>query len=272
MKTSCGWGAACTAFFISIMAGSGVAAEPNSYSFSNLLVRETATLPKLQSLRFVTVEGFAPFSSFQTGGTLRGIHVDLARALCAELNITAGCTLRAVAFEDIENLLVSGQADIALAGLVPSIQNRNNLSFSVPYFRYVSKFLGQKGKALQNGAKIGVVNQSAHQAMAQVLFPKLNVTAFNSEAEAIAALEKGTLSAVFGDGLKLAVGISDTSCCELKSGNYFLPALRPDTLSAATSRSRYDVLTAVNAALRQMATDGRLDEIYLRHMPVNPLQ
>lgn len=272
MKISCGLGAACTAFLISLMAESGVAAEPNSYSFSNLLVRENTAVPKLQALRFVTVEEFAPFSWFETNGTLRGIHVDLARALCAGLNITAGCTLRAVAFEDVENLLVSGQADIALAGLVPTIENRNNLSFSVPYFRYASKFLGQKDKTLQDDAKIGVVNQSAHQAMAQVLFPKLKTTAFGSEAEAIAALEKGTLSAVFGDGLRLAAAQSSMPCCELKSGNYFLPNLRPDTLSAATSRSRNDVLTAVNAALRQMAADGRLDEIYLRHMPVNPLQ
>jgi polar amino acid transport system substrate-binding protein len=254
------------------MTESGVAAEPNPYSFSNLLVRENTSTPKLQALRFVTVGDFTPFSFFEANGTLRGIHVDLARALCAELNITAGCTLRAVAFEDIQNLLVSGQADIALAGLVPNVQNRNDLGFSVPYFRYASKFLGPKGKTLQDDAKIGVVNQSAHQAMAQVLFPKLKVTAFDSEAEAIAALEKGTLSAVFGDGLRLAVAQSTTSCCELKSGNYFLPALRPDTLRAATARSRNDVLTAVNAALRQMATDGRLDEIYLRHMPVNPLQ
>ncbi len=253
----------------------GFAAERAPILFSNPLVRDTAAAPQLQALRFVTVDGFAPFSAFDTSGTLRGVHVDLARAICGELKITTGCTLQAVAFEDVENLLISGQADVALAGLVPAAQNRKNLEFSVPYFRYPSKFLVQKGKPITDGMVIGVVKDSAHQRMAKALFTKLKLTAFDRNEDALTALKAGTVSALFGDGLQLAIMQSEDQslvCCELQNDNYFLPDVRPDTLSAAIANSRGDVLAAVNAALKQMAIDGRLDEIYLRYMPVNPLK
>ena len=251
------------------------AAETRGMLFLNPLVRESGATPQLQSLRFVTVDGFAPFSTFDANGTLRGVHVDLARGICAELKITSGCTLQAVAFEDVENLLISGQADVALAGLVPTVQNRKNLSFSVPYFRYPSKFLAQKHMPPDAKINIGVVKDSAHQQMAKVLFPDLKQTPFASDAEAVAALKAGTISSLFGDGLQLALMQSadqSLSCCALKPENYFLPALRADTLRAAVPTSKADVLATVDAALRQMSVDGRLDEIYLRQLPVNPLK
>ena len=253
----------------------GIAAETAQILFSNPLVRDSAAIPKFQSLRFVTVDGFAPFSGFDGTGTLRGVHVDLARSICAELKIVTDCTLQAAAYDEIENLLISGQADVALAGLVPTALSRKSLSFSVPYFRYPAKFLTLKGKTLTNGMVIGVIKDSVHQKMAQALFNKLKLTAYDTDADAIAALKTGTISGLFGDGLKLAMMQSEDAtltCCQLQTENYFLPEIRADTLSAAISNSRTDVLMAVNAALRQMAVDGRLDEIYLRYIPVNPLK
>jgi polar amino acid transport system substrate-binding protein len=251
------------------------AAEAPQVLFFNPLVRDNAAPPKLQSLRFITVDNFAPFSAFDTTGTLRGIHVDLARAICAELQLTTSCTLQAVTFEDVENLLISGQAEVALAGLVPSEQSRKSLYFSVPYFRYPSKFLALKSTSLGPNAAIGVIESSVHQRMAAALFPDFKPTQFAKEADAIAALKLGTISALFGDGLQLALlksGDPTLSCCELMAANYFLPIVRPDFLSAAISANRSDVLAAINSALRQMAVDGRLDEIYLRHLSINPLK
>jgi polar amino acid transport system substrate-binding protein len=254
---------------------SGFADENAQILFSNPLVRDSVALPKLQGLRFATVDGFAPFSAFDANGTLRGVHVDLARAICAELKITTGCTLQPVAFDEIERQLVTGQTDVGLAGLVPTQANRKNLSFSVPYFRYPAKFLAVKDKQLSDGIVVGVIKDSAHQKMAQTLFSTLKLTAFDSVADALVALKAGTISALFADGLQLAmIQNEDRSliCCELQTENYFLPDVRPDSLSAAVANSRGDVLAAVNAALRKMAGDGRLEEIYLRYVPVNPLR
>lgn len=252
-----------------------VSEETSKILFSNPLVRENAGPLKLQSLRFVTVDDFAPFSAFDANGTLRGVHVDLARAICAELQITTGCTLQAAQFDDVESLLISSQADVALAGLVPNAQNRKNLGFSVPYFRYSSKFLARKNMVLDSKTVVGVVKDSAHQTMVKVLFPNLKQEVFETDLVAFSALKAGTVSALFGDGLAFALAQSSDptfDCCALQSANYFLPAVRADTLRAATSAARPDILLALDSALKQIAVDGRLDEIYLRYLPINPLQ
>jgi polar amino acid transport system substrate-binding protein len=256
--------------FLFVSVGYGCAQEV--YLF-NPLIRDVSTPAKPQSLRFVTVDGFQPFSAFDKSGTLRGVHVDLARAICAEVKLNAQCTLQVVDFNEAESLLKSGQADVALAGIVPTAENRNNLSFSFPYFRYPSKFLSKKDAALKDGAIIGVIGGSVHQKMAEILFPATKRTTFTTETEAIASLKANTISALFGDGLHLAELLSnaEVTCCKLESENYFLPALRPDTLRAATSSKRPEVLAIIDSTLRQMALDGRLDEIYLRYVPVNPL-
>lgn len=249
-----------------------LAADKDPILFANPLIRDSATLPKLQSLRFVTVEDFAPFSFFDNNNALRGIHVDLARGICNVLKIEAGCTLQVAAFPEVENLLEAGLADVALAGLVPSVQNRKSLGFSIPYFRYPSKFLIQKGKTLDTIASIGVVRDSIHRDMTKQLFSSFKLVDFDNDAAAVEALKAGTISAVFGDGVRLATQQANNSCCELTPENYFLPSIRPDWLSAATAKSQAEILAAVNSALRQMASDGTLDEIYLRQLPVNPLQ
>ena len=258
-----------------VFAKDSIAAESGPILFSNPLKREAGAIPQLQTLRFITVDGFAPFSAFDNQGILRGVHVELAKAICGELKKTTTCTLQAIAFEDIESQLISGQADVALAGLVPTAQTRKNLAFSIPYFRFASKLLVRKNVLLQNGTRIGVVKDTTHQKMAEALFPAYNITAFTNEDEAFASLKANTISAIFGDGLQLTRAQSQDAslnCCQLQPGNYFLPSIRPDSLNAAFSNSRADVTAAVDAALRQISVDGRLEEIYLRHMAVNPLK
>jgi polar amino acid transport system substrate-binding protein len=258
-----------------LMCSPVLAQQTKQTLFMNPSVRENAAPPKLQGLRWVTVENFAPFSSFDAAGTLRGVHVDLARAICAQLNITTGCTLQAVAFEDVENLLISGQADAALAGIVPSVIKRKNLDFSAPYFRYPSKFLTQKTKSGQQTEVIGVLEGSIHQTMATLLFPGRKQMAFANEANALSALKTNVFGSLFGDGLRLATLLDEDQglqCCALQPANYFLPELRADALRMAVSLDRQDILSAVNGVLRDMSVDGRLDEIYLRHLPINPFK
>lgn len=257
---------------LALFVESAFASDPKETIFFNPFVRESSVGDTIKSLRIVTVDDFAPFSSFTNDGKLGGVHVDLAKAICAELKVSDSCTLQVVAFEDVTNLLLSEQADIALAGLVPNQENRNLLAFSLPYFRYPSKFLLQEKQSVATIDAIGVVSGSIHEQIAKTIFPKVNITPFSSEADAAQAINSGAVNALFGDGLKLAElknGNPALNCCRLSEENYYLPALRFDQLNAAVSLQRPDLVVAINNALRRIAVDGKMEEIYLRHMPVN---
>jgi polar amino acid transport system substrate-binding protein len=226
----------------------------------------------LTSLRFVTVDGFAPFSFFDGEGRMTGVHVDLARAICKSIEVNAGCTIQPMAFGDIENALASGQADAALAGITPTEINRANLAFSVPYARLPARFL-ENSKAIvgaQGKVATGLVKDGIHAALARTLFPGLELTEFASQEAALAALRSGEVQRVFADGLALgywAASPAAQNCCKLQPGGYHLTTMKPDELRVAVASSNQDLLGAINAALRDIQISGALDEMMVRHLP-----
>jgi polar amino acid transport system substrate-binding protein len=219
------------------------------------------------SLRFITVDGFAPFSAFDAAGQVRGIHVDLARMICLELEIAQACTIQVVAFKDVADILTSGQADAALAGVVPDAENSATLTFSEPYARLPSRFAVNGTSA---SIETGVVNGSVHAAMAAALFPERTFKTYPDQAAMLADLKSGVIGAAFGEGTALGLWAASpvsAGCCALQAGGYFLPALRSDALRIAFAATRPELRDAVNAALRDIQVSGRLEEIMLRHLP-----
>ena len=50
-------------------------------------------LSALPRLRFLTTTDFPPFNFLDGAGRLSGFHIDLARAICAELDIADKCQI-----------------------------------------------------------------------------------------------------------------------------------------------------------------------------------
>ena len=70
-----------------------LAAAPTAHAGAPMFWDATERLPKpdlaaLARLRFLTTTDFPPFNYLDGNGRLSGFHVDLARAICAELAIT----------------------------------------------------------------------------------------------------------------------------------------------------------------------------------------
>lgn len=219
------------------------------------------------SLRFLTVDGFSPFSAFDAAGQVRGVHVDLARALCLELGAGQSCTLQVVAFKDVPGILTSGQADAALAGLVPDAANRETLAFSEPYARLPARFAVN---ATSKSTEQGVVAGSVHAAMAAALFPDVAFKTYPDQTAMLADLKSGVVASAFGEGTALGLWAASplsAGCCALRPGAYFLPALRPDALRIAFSATRPELKQAFDRALRDIQTSGRLGDMMLRHLP-----
>jgi polar amino acid transport system substrate-binding protein len=256
---------------LGLCAGHAHSAEPGPHVlFLNPAKRESGgAIEAPRALRFITVDGFAPFSAFDPQGQLRGIHVDLARALCVELETPQACTIQVVAFKDVEEILTSGQADAALAGIVPEAGNTARLTFSQPYARLPARFAANTTSTSKDA---GVVEGSVHAAMAAALFPGRSFTSFPDGPALLAALKAGTIGTAFGDGAALGLWTQSADaggCCTLAKGGYFLPALRADALRIAFPATRPELAKAVERALRDIQLAGGLDEIMLRHLPVD---
>ena len=95
--------------------------------------RERLPRPDLSSVlrvRFLTTTDFPPFNFADQTGRLAGFHIDLARAICAELGIEAKCQIQALPYGELEAALAAAQGEAVLAGMAVSDDLRARFSFT----------------------------------------------------------------------------------------------------------------------------------------------
>ena len=236
-------------------------------------------LQGVQRLKFLTVTDFPPFSFIDDQKQLRGFHVDLARAICAELNLSNVCQIQAIPFEQIEQVLKSGGAEAALAGHAITAQSRQRFGFSRPYFRLPAKFVAKPATGLSEplanslrDKTLGIVVDTAHAAYAKAYLGNTALRQFDSLGTAMAALEKDEVSAVFSDGLALSFwiqGKGEKACCEFVGGPYLDETYFGRGLAVALAPEETDLEIAVNYALRSINDKGTFAELYLRYFPIS---
>ncbi len=75
-------------------------------------------------IRFLTAVDYPPFNFLDQRGRLTGFHVDLARAICEELNVTAICQIEARPFDQLAPAIENGEADALAAGVAITPDSR----------------------------------------------------------------------------------------------------------------------------------------------------
>ena len=82
--------------------------------------REHVSKPDLSTverIRFVTTVDYPPFNFIDSTGRISGFNIDLVRAICDELAVTAICQIEARPWNELQPTLESGEAEAIIAGL-----------------------------------------------------------------------------------------------------------------------------------------------------------
>ncbi len=227
------------------------------------------------SIRFVTSDDFPPFNFVDGGGHLIGYHVELARALCARADIP--CTIQVRPFEDLAAAIAGNEADAVVAGLDPAAAGAEGLLFTRPFFRLPARFVTRTsftGDALPEtlaGFAVGVVTGSAEEPYLARHFPQSRVQPFADLAGALAALEAGTVEAVFAGSLPLAfwlAGPGAAGCCRFAGPAYAEPRAFRGALRIAVGGDEPALRDFLDAGLARLEADGTLDALYRRFFPI----
>ncbi|HEV7433624.1 MAG TPA: transporter substrate-binding domain-containing protein [Pseudorhizobium sp.] len=260
---------------------SGVAAQPDQHQLPVLFdARERLPRPDLSNfvrLRILTTVDFPPFNFADQTGRLAGFHIDLAREICAELEIEARCQIQALPFEELEGALASGSGEAVMAGVAVTAERRQKFSFSRAYLTIPARFARLKSKQIVGdgpqslaGRPVGVVNGTAHQAMLRAFFPKVIPVAFEDRDAMFEALKASRLDAVFSDGLTLPfwiAGDASEDCCALLGGPYLSEQFLGEGLAVMLQQENTTLAAAFDHALAALSRSGRLQDIYLRYFP-----
>lgn len=234
-------------------------------------------LSDLVRLRILTTADFPPFNFADQTGRLTGFNVDLAREICLELKIEAKCQIQALPFEELETALANRAGEAVMAGIAISAERRDRLAFSRPYLmiparfaRNVSRDLPGDGAEALSGRPVGVVKDTAHEAMLKSFFPKIIPVVFDDRDAMLQALKDDKVAAVFSDGLRLPfwlAGEASEKCCVLFGGPYLSRDYLGEGMVVMLRSDEETLMAAFDHALAILSRNGRLEDIYLRYFP-----
>ena len=236
-------------------------------------------LSALPRLRFLTTTDFPPFNFLDGKGRLSGFHVDLARAICAELAIPDKCQIQALPWAELEGALQKGEGEAILAGIAVTPQSRSTYSFSRSYLQFPARFVMQKAKAVTEpivtelkGRRVGVLAGSAHERMLRDYFDTVQVVAYAKPEALYRDLKADKIDAAFGDGMRLSfwlAGSDAADCCRFAGGPYLAPEYLGTGMAIATRADDPALAAAFDYALQEISLKGTFAELYLRYFPVS---
>lgn len=235
--------------------------------------REILPANQVPAIRFLTTADFPPFNFRDANGDLIGFNIDLARRICAEVDVA--CTIQAWPWDQAANALADNQGDALIAGLAMTPENGERFDFSSVYLalpgRFVTKAEAVEGFSLSalGESRVAVRADSAHAAFLARYLPDLDPLPFDDDLEALEAVKAGTVDAYFGDAMRAAFWLNDNlGCCGFAGEAYFRPKLFGDGLTVAVPAGNDPIRHAIDWALVRLAENGALDELYLRWFPV----
>jgi len=233
----------------------------------------------IRLIRFIATDDYPPFDFALPDGTLAGFSVDLARALCDELQIA--CTVQARRWDTLTSALAENKGDALIAGLAVTERTREQFAFTRPYMLLPGRFVARAGKSPADAAtpeklgsaRTGVVKDSAHAAWLEVYFPKLVLVRFDNADAQREALAKGDVDVIFGDGVSLAGwlnGSASKACCAFFGGPFIDRAYFGEGLAIAVRKNNTALRLALDYGLARLAERGVYAELYLKYFPVGP--
>lgn len=236
-------------------------------------------LSALPRLRFLTTTDFPPFNFIDKNGRLSGFHVDLARAICAELGIAEKCQIQALPWTELEAALGKGDGEAVIAGVPATADSRDRYAFSRPYLQFPARFVMRKAQAVTEpmtdklkGKRVGVIAGSAHERVLRDYFANAKAVTYAKPEWLYQDLKDGKIDAVFGDGMRQSFWLAGTDaadCCRFAGGPYLAPEYLGIGLAIATKPENAALASAFDYALHEISAKGTFAELYLRYFPVS---
>ena len=245
---------------------------------------EKERLPKpdlsgVERLRFLTTIDFPPFNFLDAEGKLNGFHVELARAICRELDIVPRCQIQGLPWSELDEAMAARQGEALISGIAITAQSLERYAFSRPYLRFPARFIVAKSRRETvpfeqslSGARIGVQTGSAHELMLRSYFPQVQPVTYSRLEWLYGDLRNGKLDGAFGDGMRFSfwlAGADSANCCRFAGGPYIAPEFLGQGLAIAARKEDTVLAQAFDYALREITVKGIFAELYLKYFPIS---
>ena len=231
------------------------------------LLAATPTLAA-EKLRIATTGGYPPFNYVDDAGEIAGFDVDIALALCAELD--AECEVVLEEWERLIPELRAGSFDAIAASMSITEKRRELVSFTERYYSNVVRFVAREGSGFDPADAAGTTVGAARATIASDwleanLAGTATIKLYTEQQELYGDLVAGHLDAMFGDGLGSYAWLQGP---EGAGFEFVGEGLRLDEgIGMAVRHEDASLLSRLNGALQAILADGTYERINARYFP-----
>lgn len=152
----------------------------------------------------IGVEGaYPPFSFKQSDGTLAGFDIEIAKALCTQMQ--RECELVEQEWDGMIPALKARKFDAIVASMSITEERKRQIDFSDKYYQTPARLVARKDAGFEGtpegltAKRIGVQRGATHQCYAEKTFPGAEIVLYGTQEEVFRDLALGRIDAELSD-------------------------------------------------------------------------
>lgn len=227
-----------------------------------------ATAQEKMQIRIGTEGAYPPFNNLTADGQLEGFDIDIARALCEEMN--AECTFVTQDWDGIIPALQAGKFDAIIASMSITEERKQQVDFTEKYYNTPPALVVMKDSDITGvtaedlaGKVIGAQAATTHAQFAEASFPDSEVRVYPTAEEYKLDMANGRLDAVLDDVIVLQEWLDtpDGECCKVLDTLKPVEEIYGEGIGIAVRKGEDELREKFNAAIRAIRENGKYNEI-----------
>lgn len=265
--TACGGGAKETTAAATIAeekAEDTTAAESKDETSAEAAETEAAKEAAGGKLVMATNAEFPPYE-YHDGDAIVGIDAEIAKAIADELGMEL--EIEDIAFDSIIPEIVSGKADMGLAGMTVTEDRMQSVDFSDTYAKASQKIIVTEDSEIASpddlkGVIVGVqLGTTGDIYVSDLEADGTTVERYSKGFEAVQALSQGKIDAVVIDGEPAKTFVAETEGLKILDESF-----TDEEYAIAVKKGNTELLEKINGALKTLKDNGTLDEIVAKYI------
>ena len=207
---------------------------------------------------------FPPYE-YHDGDAVVGIDAEIAKAIADELGMEL--EIEDIAFDSIIPEIVSGKADMGLAGMTVTEDRMQSVDFSDTYAKASQKIIVTEDSEIASpddlkGVIVGVqLGTTGDIYVSDLEADGTTVERYSKGFEAVQALSQGKIDAVVIDGEPAKTFVAETEGLKILEESF-----TDEEYAIAVKKGNTELLEKINGALKTLKDNGPLDEIVAKYI------
>lgn len=227
-----------------------------------------STMANAQTITFATEPSYPPFELTNEKGEIEGFDVDIANAICKEINAT--CAFKSQSFDSLIPSLIKGRGgfDAAISAIDITEARAKQVAFTDAYYESSASFIAVKDKniTLETAKKVGVQNGTTYQQYVANEAKQYAASSYASLQDAILDLKNGRIDIIFGDTDVLREMFAKNPELSFVGEKVTDKKYFNNGLGIAVNKSKTELVDSLNKGIKAIKENGEYQKIYDKWM------